>query len=323
MDAVSPTIIDTDPGIDDALALLLAWGSPALDVLALTVVAGNAPLADTGRNAARLVAVRRPARPPRIALGAEAPLRRPLVTATNYHGRDGLGDLPDWPPVVSPPPSPSAAETLAALARSHAERLTLIALGPLTNLALALRLDADALRRIGRVVVMAGAVDVPGNVTRGAEFNAWVDPDATRAVFEAGLRMDLVPLDATRQTAITRDQLHAALARRPGPLAARIAAFTEHAFRRDRDMPLHDPLAVGLAIDPTLATWEPVRIAVGDDGQTRRAPGAPNCRVAHVIEAERFLALFFDRLCPASSQSAPPTSTSRSRRRACRRRGRL
>ena len=139
MDAMIPTVLDTDPGIDDALALLLAWGSPELDVLALTVVAGNAPLADTARNAARLVAVRRPARPPHIALGAAAPLRRPLVTATpDEHGGDGLGDAPDWPPVASPPASPSAAETLVALARAHAERLTLIALGPLTNLALAL-----------------------------------------------------------------------------------------------------------------------------------------------------------------------------------------
>jgi purine nucleosidase len=87
------------------LALLLAWGSPELDVLALTVVAGNAPLADTARNAARLVAVRRLAHPPRIALGAAAPLRRPLVTATReQHGADGLGDAADWPPVASPPP---------------------------------------------------------------------------------------------------------------------------------------------------------------------------------------------------------------------------
>src|SRR5216684_6224147 len=184
MDALTPTVLDVDPGIDDALALLLAWGSPELDVLALTVVAGNAPLADTARNAARLVAVRRPARPPQVALGAAAPLRRALVrTAADEHGGDGLGDAVGWPPVASPPASPSAAETLVALARAHAERLTLIALGPLTNLALALRLDADALRRIGRVVMMGGAVDVRGNATPDAEFNAYVDPDAAREVF--------------------------------------------------------------------------------------------------------------------------------------------
>ena len=302
MDALTPTVLDVDPGIDDALALLLAWGSPELDVLALTVVAGNAPLADTARSAARLVAVRRPARLPHIALGAAAPLRRALVTASpGDHGVDGLGDAPDWPPVASPPASPSAAETLVALARAHAERLTLIALGPLTNLALALRLEADALRRIGRVVMMGGAVDVRGNVTPDAEFNAYVDPDAAREVLAAGLQVDLVPLDATRQTTIKRDQLHAALASRPGPLAARIEAFTEQSFRLWGYMHLHDPWAVGLAVDASLARWQPARIAVGENGQTRRAAGAPNCRVAHVIDAERFLALFFDRLCPASS----------------------
>ncbi|HEX7213303.1 MAG TPA: nucleoside hydrolase, partial [Methylomirabilota bacterium] len=132
-DGPTPTVIDTDPGIDDALALLLAWGSPELDVLALTVVAGNAPLANTARNTARLVAVRRPARLPQIALGAAAPLSRALVIAPpDEHGGDGLGDAVDWPPVTGPAASPSAAETLVALARAHAERLTLIALGPLT-----------------------------------------------------------------------------------------------------------------------------------------------------------------------------------------------
>src|SRR5262245_3919448 len=302
MGALTRTVVDTDPGIDDALAVLLAWGAAELDVLALTVVAGNAPLADTARNAARMVAVRQPARLPQIALGAAAPLRRPLVTAAHdEHGSDGLGDALDWPPVTSPPASPSAAETLVALARAHAERLTLIALGPLTNLALALRVDADALRRIGRVVMMAGAVDVPGNITPDAEFNAHVDPDAAREVFDAGLRVDLVPLDATRRTPINRDERQGALARRPRPLPACIAACTEQTFLLWRYMHLHDPLAVGLAVDASLARWQPVRIAVGESGQTRRAAGAPNCRVAQVIDAERFLALFFDRLCPASS----------------------
>ena len=302
MDALIPTVIDTDPGIDDALALLLAWGSPELDYLALTVVAGNAPLAATALNTARLVAVRRPARVPQIVLGAAAPLRRALVIATpDEHGSDGLGDALDWPPVTGPPGSPSAAETLVALARAHAERLTLIALGPLTNVALALRLDADALRRIGRVVWMGGAVDVPGNAGPDAEFNAFADPEAAREVFDAGLRIDLVPLDATRQTTINGAQLHAALAGRLGPLAARIEAFTEKSFRLWGYMHLHDPLAVGLAVDESLARWQPARIAVGEGGQTRRAAGAANCRVAQVIDAERFLAMFFDRLCPAAS----------------------
>jgi inosine-uridine nucleoside N-ribohydrolase len=156
------------------------------------------------------------------------------------------------------------------------------------------------MRRIGRVVVMGGAVDVRGNTATDAEFNIFVDPEAAREVLDAGLRVDLVPLDATRQTRIDRDLLHAALAGRPGPLAARIEAFTEQSFRRWGYMHLHDPLAVGLAVDESLARWQQTRIAVGDGGQTRRADGAPNCRVAQVIDAKRFLGLFFDRLCPAS-----------------------
>ena len=294
-----PTVIDTDPGIDDALALLLAWSSPELDVLALTVVAGNAPLEATARNAARLVAVRRPARVPQIVLGAAAPLNRPLVIGTaDEHGSDGLGDAVDWPPVTGPPVSPTAAEALVALARAHGEHLMLIALGPLTNLALALRLDGDAMRRIGRIVMMLGAVDVAGNTPADSEFNAYVDPDAAREVFDAGLQLDLVPLDATRQTTMKGDHLRAALAGRRGPIADRIEAFTEQSFRIWGYMHLHDPLAVGLAVDQSLARWEPVRIAVGADGQTRRAAGPPNCRVARVVDVDRFLALFFDRLCP-------------------------
>jgi inosine-uridine nucleoside N-ribohydrolase len=98
-----------------------------------------------------------------------------------------------------------------------------------------------------------------------------------------------------------RDQLHAALARRPGPLAACIAAGTEQTFRLWGYMHMHDPLAVGLVVDASLARWQPARIVVGESGQTRRAAGAPSCRVAHVIDVERSLALFFDRLCPTSS----------------------
>jgi inosine-uridine nucleoside N-ribohydrolase len=151
---------------------------------------------------------------------------------------------------------------------------------------------------------MGGAVDVPGNVTPDAEFNIHVDPDAARVVIEAGLPLDLVPLDATRQAVLRPPELAAALARRPGPIATRIAAFTAHGFRGQADgvpgLTLHDPLAVGVAIDPTLVTWERVRLTVGPDGETRRAAGAPNCRVAVGVDRARVVPLFLERLCPAS-----------------------
>jgi purine nucleosidase/pyrimidine-specific ribonucleoside hydrolase len=302
---VTPTLIDTDPGIDDALALLFAWGSPELAVEALTAVAGNVPLALAMVNAWRMVELRRPVPAPVIARGASAPLGRPLRTATEYHGDDGLGETGGWPEPPPRPAAPDAVDVLTELARRHRERLVVIAIGPLTNLALALDRDADALRSVGRVVVMGGAVDVPGNVTPDAEFNIHVDPDAARQVFEAGLPLDLVPLDATRQAVLRRPELDAALARRPGPIAARIAAFIAHGFRGPRDdglpgLTLHDPLAVGVAVDPTLVTWERMRLTVGPDGETRRASGAPNSRVATRVDRARFVPLFLERLCPGS-----------------------
>jgi inosine-uridine nucleoside N-ribohydrolase len=292
-------LIDTDPGIDDALALLLAWGSPELTVEAVTTVAGNVPLATATQNLDRLLVLRRPSRAPRVGVGAAAPLARPLLTAERYHGADGMGDLTDWPPTHDAPGRPRGADLIVETVGRHGAALTVVALGPLTNLALALEADPVLMSRVGRVVAMGGAVEVPGNVTPTAEFNMHVDPEAAARVFEAGLRLDLVPLDATRQARLTRPQLVHALGQAPRIVADRIAAFTARAFRVDdpRGMALHDPLAVGVAIDPTLVEWEPVRIAMGPDGQTRRVSGAPNCRFARAVDNERFLAMLLPRLC--------------------------
>ena len=301
-DSPRPLLIDTDPGIDDALALLLAWGSPEIVVEAITTVAGNVPLAAGTTNVFRLLALRRPEPVPVVAMGADRPLARPLHTATRYHGGDGLGDLGDWPPVTIRAAPESAVKLITLTARRHAGVLTLVALGPLTNLALALEADAPALAGVRRIVIMGGAVDVPGNTTPTAEFNAHVDPEAAARVFAAGLSLELVPLDATRQATLTRGELERALAARPGPVAERVAAFTRRAFAADPEgLHLHDPLAMGVAIDPTLVEWEPVRIAIGADGETRRVPGPPNCRVARRVDRARFMAIFLERLCPASS----------------------
>jgi inosine-uridine nucleoside N-ribohydrolase len=274
------------------------------------------PLAVATLNAFRLLDLRRPPAVPPVARGAAAPLSRPLVTATRYHGEDGLGDLPDWPEVAVRPAGASAAELMVETARRHREELTVVAIGPLTNVALALARDAVALARVGRLVVMGGAVDVPGNVTPTAEFNAHVDPEATARVLAAGLPIDLVPLDATRQAVLRRDRLARALAEAPGPIAARVAAFTRHAFRVEsedgaRGMLLHDPLAMAVAVldrpGPPVAPgvpghvgdlvdWHPAQITVGPAGETRRAAGPPNCRIALRVHTERFVATFLERL---------------------------
>src|SRR2546428_5153204 len=303
----SPVLIDTDPGIDDALALLLAWSSPEIRVEAITTVAGNVRVEAASTNVVRLLALRRPTPRPLVAAGAAGPPPRALTTATRYHGEDGLGDLADWPVVEPVPTSPDAASVIVDAARRHGRDLTLVALGPLTNVALALKQDAAAVGRGGRVVGMGGAAAGPGNVPPPAEFNMHVDPEAAHRVLAAGLPLELVPLDATRQAVLPRVGLRAALARSTGLVASRIQAFSERAFRighadGEQGMALHDPLAVGVAFDPSLVKWEAVRLAIGPDGETLRVSGAPNCRVAKGVDTDRFLRLFLDRLCPPTSR---------------------
>jgi inosine-uridine nucleoside N-ribohydrolase len=296
-----PVLIDTDPGIDDALALLLAWGSPEVRVEAITSVGGNVRVEDATLNVYRLIELRGPDPAPRIGRGAAGPLARRLKVATRYHGRDGLGEVSGWElkdlrAVFDAGPEP-AVPLIVETARRFGAALTLVALGPLTNIAIAITSDRDAMGRIGRVVAMGGAVDVPGNVTSEAEFNVHVDPEAAGVVLDAGLSLDLVPLDATRQATLMRHELEAALARRPGPVASRIADFTRRAFRLDANaMHLHDPLAMAVAIDPTLVEWEAVRLEVTTGGATRRVPGAPNCRIAVRVDRLRLLALLLPRI---------------------------
>lgn len=323
--------IDTDPGIDDALALLLAFGSPAARVEAITTVAGNVDVDRATRNLCRIVAAAQPRPVPRLARGAAAPLRLPLVTAAHVHGDDGLGGLdrhvePDGRPRYPDPPLSlemrDGPDVILDVARRYGAELTLIALGPLTNVALALQRDPAAVRRIGRIIAMGGAVAVPGNVTPAAEFNFYVDPEAAAAVLDADLPIELIPLDVTRQVVLAEAALAARLAEARSPLARFIEDFTRHGLdfaeaREDGGIILHDPLAVGVALDPTLATFEALRVSVECEGRhTRglsladRRPGRgrgsepPNCRVATDIDAARFLALFLDRLCPASPSSA-------------------
>ena len=240
-------------------------------------------------------------------MGAAEPLARALVTGQRYHGEDGLGDLANWPETPKPPLEPDAVSVIVDHARRLQRLLTLVAIGPLTNLALTLKADAGAVGLIGRIVAMGGAVDVPGNITPTAEFNMYADPEAAHRVLAARLPLFLVPLDATRQAVLPRAGLKSALRRESGPLVDRIVAFSERGFRLDhaggaQGLLLHDPLALALAIDPTLAEWEPVHLVIGPEGETLRASGEPNCRIAKGVDTDRFLRLFLERLCPPAPQ---------------------
>jgi purine nucleosidase/pyrimidine-specific ribonucleoside hydrolase len=317
-------LIDTDPGIDDALAIVLALASPGVSIEAITTVAGNVPLDQATANLLRLLAVACPGRLPPMGRGAAAPLRRPLVAGSPVHGDDGLGNVdrlldPDGRPRYPLPEPPlemqDAANLILETADRLGEELVVVALGPLTNVAVAAGRDRRALSRVGRIVVMGGAVAVPGNVTPAAEFNFYVDPDAAAAVLDAGLAVELVPLDVTRQVVVRESDVARALALCPSPVARFVADFTLHGFASEGGgIVLHDPLAVGVALDPSLVGFETLSVEVECEGQLTRGQSladrrrgsagrtrGPNCRVAMTVHAPRFLRMFLDRLCPASA----------------------
>ena len=319
-------LVDTDPGIDDALALALALASPEITIEGISTVAGNVPVDQATTNALRVLRATASAVWPRLAEGAAAPLERPLVTAGHIHGDDGLGNLHRVQDHTGEPRYPRPDHTLEMrdgpdLILEVADRLggelTIVALGPLTNLAIALGRDRRALSRVGRVVVMGGAVTVPGNTTPAAEFNFYVDPEAAAAVLESGLPVELVPLDVTHQVLLREASLAERAARCASPICRFAADIARHGFAGEgggaEALYMHDPLAVGVALDPSLVGFEDLHVEVECAGSAtrgmsvadRRRVGAqrkrpPNCRVALSVDADRFLALFLDRLCPAS-----------------------
>lgn len=202
-----PLLIDTDPGVDDALALLMAFADPAHEVVGLTIAAGNVGLQHTVRNALKLCEVAGRSAIPVFA-GAPGPLLHPAEDAGFVHGNDGFGDVGHEPPVLAAQDE-HAALAIIRLARAHSGRLLLVALGPLTNLALALKLDPELPRHVGRLVVMGGAVSAHGNMTAAAEFNIGYDPEAAHLVFTAFPRFDLCDWEAVMAHGLIHDDVEA------------------------------------------------------------------------------------------------------------------
>lgn len=254
-------VIDCDPGIDDAVALALAVGSPEVDLLAVTTVAGNAPLDQTTDNALRILAhLGRPEVP--VAAGATRGLVRPgHHNRRSPHGMDGLGGVP-FNPSPSRVAADHAVERLAAICSdSDGAPLTIVALGPLTNIALFLARYPELAPGIGDVVVMGGCIG-RGNITPVAEFNVWTDPDAAlRVLTEVGLPVRVCGLQVTRLATVDDDAIAAlATAPTPGALLARsILAYEDRWLGR---RPLHDALALAWAIDPKLVSGAPAAVEV-------------------------------------------------------------
>lgn len=260
-------IIDTDPGQDDAVAILLALGAPELEVLGLTVVAGNVPLDLTVLNALRICELAgRPDLP--VYAGCGAPLEGALITAEHVHGASGLAgvDLPD--PAMQVAPGHAADFIVETLRREPAGSVTLVPIGPLTNIAEAFRRAPDVVARVGRIVLMGGGTF--GNVTPAAEFNIHVDPLAAAEVFASGADLVVLPLDATHQALTSRDWIETM--RATGPIGEAVASWTSFYERFDREKygtdgaPLHDPCAVAWLIDPTLFSGRRINVEIETEG---------------------------------------------------------
>lgn len=277
-------LIDCDPGVDDAVALLWALAErEALDVVAITAVSGNVPLARTARNARLIRALAGRADVPVFA-GADRPLVRAAHSADEFHGPEGLGDLP-----VTADPGPLEAEpapaAIARLARAAGPELTLVVMGPCTNLALALRQDPAVAGLVREVIVMGGARREGGNITASAEYNIWADPEAAAEVLAAPWPVSVIGLDATHTVRSTAERT-AAIAGVPGARAAAMASlisFTNAVERHHGAVdggPLHDPCTIACALDAGLFGWAPATITVETEGAVARGHTAVEMRPA-------------------------------------------
>jgi inosine-uridine nucleoside N-ribohydrolase len=262
-------IIDTDPGVDDSFALLLAMRSPELKIEAITPVAGNVPLDLTLPNALRLVEIAGRTDIP-VAAGARAPLMRRLVTASYAHGENGLGGAV-FPEPTTKPVSTPASELIRQIVRKYPGEVTLIPIGPLTNIATALNSDLELASMVRAVVMMGGSLS-GGNITPAAEFNIYVDPEAARIVFQSGIPITMVGLDVTRKVTLTDEhvRLLEATQNPAGQAAAKIGRNAinhnrEHGYLVGPNM--HDSLAVAGFLNPSILKLQDYYVDVETTGE--------------------------------------------------------
>ena len=303
-------IIDCDAGIDDALALILAYHSPELAVEAITGVNGNVPVDVVFENILKSLSLVQPRQRPFIARGADGPLRGKPVYAHSFHGEDGLGGATilreelkeDWTNFRGP-----ADELILEMSRQHPKEVTLIATGPLTNVALGFQRDPEGMRRLKEVVIMGGAVRTKGNITPFAEFNFFVDPTAAQIVLESGLPITLVPLDVTHQVFLTPRIIEEKVKSIDTPFSTFVIQATGYQSMSRRFGPradvfhLHDPLAVGVTIHSDLVRIERLGLRVETQegeyyGRVWEVQEGPEVAVCTGVDAERFLGLFLSRL---------------------------
>ena len=277
-------IIDCDPGVDDAVALMLAFGSSDLELLAITAVGGNVPLVKTARNARILRQIAGREDVP-VFMGADRPLRREPAGAGEFHGAEGLGDMVPFEP-AAPCADGHAADAIIALVMGRPARsVALAVLGPLTNLALALRKEPALAERLGPVAVMGGARSEGGNITASAEFNIWADPEAAAEVLATNCDGVLFGLDATHQVRATTARI-SALEAVGTPMAEAAASMMRFSQRVEREIvgwdapPVHDPCPVAWLLKPDLFKLKACRIAVETESDLTRGHTAVEFREA-------------------------------------------
>lgn len=294
--SITRMIIDADTGIDDALAILFALRSPLIQLEGITTCFGNIATEQSAENTLRLLAVANPGYEVPVAIGAHKPLVRPQKDyATNVHGDNGIGNI-ELPPSRQVPVSERGPEFLVRMVNENPGELTLVTMGRLTNLALALELDPQLGKKLKQIVVMGGSVFAPGNVTPVAEANLWGDPEAADRVLTAGMPLTLVGLDVTLQTRITRQHLQ--IMERLAPESARpVVDFMKQSLEYYFNFyhrvnllvdaaPMHDPLAVLVAVYPELVTTRRMKVRVECQGSLTEGMLVPDLRAIPRIGSE-------------------------------------
>lgn len=310
---MTKVIMDVDTGIDDALAIVYALQSPELDVIGFTTCFGNNEVKQTTTNTLKVLELLDSTDIP-VAKGASQPLFRPhLKGSSEVHGKDGLAGVP-LPEPKTRPLNEHAADFIVRMVNKYPHEVTLIPVGPLTNIALAIMKDPTIVHKVKNVTLMGGAVFHPGNVTPTAEANIYADPEAAEYVFRSGIPITLVGLDVTMQTLLPRSYLEV-WKRINTPLSKFLTHITEFYmdaylkfYTNINGCALHDPLAVATVIDPTFVKTKRMYVQVDTEGEISKGrtiadlrPGhpEPNMEVCLEVDAKRFLEHFVSRVLPS------------------------
>ena len=302
-------VFDTDPGIDDALALLLLAAAPELDLLAITVTHGNTSQEKCLTNALKLVELLGITHVP-VARGAQEPLVKELSVAEETHGDGGLG-YAVLPESNLEPVAESAHDLIIRLVNENPNQITLLCVGPMTNIALAFLKQPEIAKKVKRIVAMGGSIHYPGNSTPQSEYNVFCDPEAYDVVINAGIDFTLVPLDVTYQCLLTTQHIEQIISARP-EIKSFIKESTRfyiefHAeYQGIQGCAINDPLAAAILIDPTLVENKEYFLSIDLSGGPSKAKTiadhygalkkAPNSQVSMAVDVDRFMKLFIERM---------------------------